>query len=261
MSGREPKSMTRVEHGALRCGCRRAFSLIELVVVISVTLIMTAILMPALQGLREHTERVISASNMRQLGMGMMMYSTDRDRRLPYSAFVHLPEPGLMQEMMAVHIGHGNVDRFMLGPYSLQIDDSGFDGLGLLYAYKYVDVPNIFYCPAHRGDHHFERYRNEWETLDDIIYGNYHYRGDVDPFDRMRAMNFDRDAYRVFVVDGMRTRRDFNHRNGFNSLMGDGSVFWRFDDRQVLYRMLPISPMDGESGQAVYKRVWEIIDD
>lgn len=62
---------------------RRAFTLIELLVVISIIALMIAILLPALKAAREQARKITCGSNMRQLGLAMVMYTGDNDSYFP----------------------------------------------------------------------------------------------------------------------------------------------------------------------------------
>ncbi len=53
---------------------RRAFTLIEVLVVITVIAILLALLIPAVQSARETARRVRCSSNVRQLGIGLNSY-------------------------------------------------------------------------------------------------------------------------------------------------------------------------------------------
>ncbi len=58
---------------------RPAFTLIELLVVIAIIAILAAILFPVFAQAREAARKAQCLSNLKQLGNGMMMYSTDND--------------------------------------------------------------------------------------------------------------------------------------------------------------------------------------
>jgi prepilin-type N-terminal cleavage/methylation domain-containing protein/prepilin-type processing-associated H-X9-DG protein len=61
----------------------RGFTLIELLVVISIIALLIGILFPALGAVRETARQMKSASNMRQIGLGIEMYARDHDGRFP----------------------------------------------------------------------------------------------------------------------------------------------------------------------------------
>lgn len=64
---------------------RRGFTLIELLVVIAIIAILAAILFPVFAQARERARAASCTSNMKQLGMGLMMYTQDHDEIFPNS--------------------------------------------------------------------------------------------------------------------------------------------------------------------------------
>jgi prepilin-type N-terminal cleavage/methylation domain-containing protein len=67
---------------------RRGFSLIELLVVLAVMLLMIALLLPAVSGVRESSRRVKCAAQLQQLGAALVMYADSNREHFPV-----LPHP------------------------------------------------------------------------------------------------------------------------------------------------------------------------
>ena len=63
---------------------RRAFTLVELLVVISVLAILAALLLPALGSAQEKARKAACLSNLRQVGIALQTYAGDNGGRIPY---------------------------------------------------------------------------------------------------------------------------------------------------------------------------------
>jgi prepilin-type N-terminal cleavage/methylation domain-containing protein/prepilin-type processing-associated H-X9-DG protein len=62
---------------------RCAFTLIELLIVVMIILILLAMILPMGSTIRYSAGKVVCASNLRQIGMGLMAYSSDFSQYLP----------------------------------------------------------------------------------------------------------------------------------------------------------------------------------
>ena len=95
---------------------RKGFTLIELLVVIAIIAILAAILFPVFAQAREKARAISCLSNMKQLGLGQIMYSQDYDERFTSGV---LPTSG-----------------------------PGFSGIGWAgQMYPYVKSAQLFKCP------------------------------------------------------------------------------------------------------------------
>lgn len=214
--------------GQQHAGDRRGFTLLDLLVSIAVIALLIGILLPSLQMVHETSRRVVCASNLRQIGLSVHMYSTDNDAYLPYSSFA------------------AREDNFWgTDPMSLRVDGRtrGFpgmawDGLGVLFEQTYLADGQIFYCPSHTGEHSFETYAAQFAGDDGAIMANYGYRGvGPDMQDRLsQRLDFIVDSA-AMVSDGFRSVDDINHEKGMNVLRAGMSVDWRVVDTDAILGM------------------------
>src|SRR4051794_23819680 len=110
---------------------RKAFTLVELLVVIGIIALLIAILMPALQRARDQAVRTQCMSNVRQLTIGWIQYATEHKFRLMSSNTAANPQ------LAGTWIGTGNTLAAM--------------DTGLLW--PYIKAYNIYHCPGDSGFH------------------------------------------------------------------------------------------------------------
>src|SRR5205823_1151971 len=127
---------------------RRAFTLVELLVVMGIIGTLVAILLPALGVAREAANRTACLSNLRQIGLAMEMYANANRQH------VLLGSTGsALQENYGVWLGRND--------YGQQADQ--WQPFGVLFYVKLIQTPQVFYCPSEKlGYFEYDSTLNPW---------------------------------------------------------------------------------------------------
>jgi prepilin-type N-terminal cleavage/methylation domain-containing protein len=122
---------------AVSNGVSGAFTLIELLVVIAIIAILAALLLPALAAAKERSMRISCASQLKQIGTGVIMYSGDNS---DYPPQFYLPN-GSGINMWQTDL----LARDTAGSSTITV---GPMGIGILWATKIIPDPKVYYCPS-----------------------------------------------------------------------------------------------------------------
>ncbi|MEM8756272.1 MAG: prepilin-type N-terminal cleavage/methylation domain-containing protein [Planctomycetota bacterium] len=231
------------EIGRLRtqARARRGFTLVELLVALTVITLLIGIMLPALGSVRSTTFRVVCSSNVRQIGLGVTMYADANRGQLPSSVFVSAPngESDIPGETTRLRIGTESsfISRArrttdLFGPQAASKVDAVWDGLGRLFDSGTLESREVFYCPAHEGAALKSDQLERWDQPSSTINGNFQYRAEGPNGEDRLWQIVPRQT--VIVSDSLRPEDELNHRDGANFLRADLAVLWFANENDKL---------------------------
>jgi prepilin-type N-terminal cleavage/methylation domain-containing protein len=214
---------------------RRAFTLVELLVVVGIIAILIAVLMPALRRARQAAYETSCANNLRQLMMGALMFANEHKGHLPGGHYDRFdPDPEKRDWI------------FNDQPYGT-LDPNKVPQEGTLFKYVNRDVA-IYRCPALQpmpGAFHDSNGRFDYVMFLSFTgakvtnvkaiakYKHSNGREDTLPTPVLLEENPARHMNTLSIDSGHASIDSFahEHRDGANYASIDGSVHWVKEDK------------------------------
>ncbi|GJM24164.1 MAG: hypothetical protein DHS20C16_05790 [Phycisphaerae bacterium] len=188
----------------------RGFTLVELLVVVSIIALLISILLPSLKRAREQSKLVVCKSNLHQIGTGIQLYAQDNRGLIPRG-----PEPAMPIDLGGNHLATNQLWMGNNASFVSMFSQCQFTGLGMLHATTLPDL-NLFFCPS---DNSFNRTEespkvptsrpNEIDCesntdFADEAFGSYQYRQLDNLPENANTGNLDRLGFHT--IDGIKVR-------------------------------------------------------
>jgi len=126
---------------------QRGFTLVELLVVIGIIALLISILLPALNRAREQANRIKCASNLKQVGLALAMYSNNEKN----GGFPRVIYSSGLGTLILDSTGYGD----SVGPFDTTTNANNV-GASFFYLLKTQDLtPEVFVCPSSNGTRGF----------------------------------------------------------------------------------------------------------
>ena len=206
---------------------KKGFTLVELLVVIAIISILAAMLLPVLSRAREQARRTACKSNLKQIGLALMMYASDYSGSFP--------------------TGSG-------GPYN-HLND-----LTLLWSMGYAKDPRLFECPSASFDMSSIKpgetfglglgYAQDWDR---VFYGDFDKlakSGCAFSYDNQKR---DDDLPMVAVMADRNYGMDDNYYDEDTQYRWSTNIDWEMDPVTGEYLHQEDSPWDANSANHEYE--------
>jgi prepilin-type N-terminal cleavage/methylation domain-containing protein/prepilin-type processing-associated H-X9-DG protein len=233
-------AVRRDPHRSQPARARRAFTLVELLVVIGIIAVMISLLLPVLGKAREAARRTKCLSNIRQVYIGLQLYGLGNRDQVPIGYNYFMGSGHLLWDAGG---SAGTNKRYMM--------------LGMLVPTNTIPNPSFFYCPSENNPRRmYDTASNPWKPgatgvtnihagycsrpVRDWSDNNNKFKGvPILPGFHIPGFNENDSSKRSYarlsrytdkavLSDSFMTRLDVvtRHRDGVNVGFGDGSARW-----------------------------------
>ncbi len=217
-----------------------AFTLIELLVVIAIIAILAAILFPVFAAAKESAKKTACLSNLRQAGLGIMMYLSESDGVYPYQPEFPMNPDGTYPYGLTsgTRAPAGDGDSGQPDGWSETPPTNRWDAGPLLHLIQpYVKSEDLMFCPS--GKRHYDdaspntNYeQNAYifaDTLREQTQGG-------SPGRAITEGEIVQPSFTMILQDRKGTDPTL-HRKGANNVAADGRAMWDAPSRRVMRSM------------------------
>ena len=192
---------------------KKAFALIELLIVIAITALLLAIVTPSLRKAKDYAKRTICMNNSRQIAIGLRVYAENNDNeiipmRLPDAQGTITDNPFAWQGVLTLCEAYRDGNGKMVPMH-----------LGVLYDLGLIENPKVFYCPSQpRNSDYPIPYYYDFYTKDGTIEWN----SDVVQIPNLSGHRFVRTSYNYWTYG----KKRLGQLSGNKPIMVDNLQEW-----------------------------------
>ena len=151
---------------------RKAFTLVELLVVIAIISLLISILAPSLNIAKDIAKQIVCGSNCASTAKGMLLYGeVNSDKYPPFRMGFSKGKPIINDRYLRVERCMWQSKKGDLNPVTLK---QMYRGAGIIYGAGFIKSPNQFYCPAQDNPWwKVEEYTTNHATGETVAWGTF----------------------------------------------------------------------------------------